>query len=70
MWEAIQVKRVTNFCNKNAFLHLTKSVETFFMVSINDRPTIKYWQNLGKIMDTAKYNIPKQCRIGDICLCH
>ena len=26
---------------------------------------IKYWQNLGSMMDKAKENIPKQCRIGD-----
>ena len=30
-------------------------------------PTIKYWQNLGSMMDKAKYNIPKKCIIGDIC---
>ena len=35
------------------------------MVSITDTPTIKYWKKMGKIVDTAKYNIPKQCRIGD-----
>ena len=37
------------------------------MVSISDTPTIKHWQNLGSIMDDAKVNIPKQCRIGDTC---
>ena len=30
-------------------------------------PTIKYWQNLASIMNKAKENIPKQCRIGDTC---
>ena len=30
-------------------------------------PTIKYWQNLGSIMDKAKEKIPKQCIIGDTC---
>ena len=37
------------------------------MVSIGDMPTIKYWQNLGSIMDKAKEKIPKQCIIGDTC---
>ena len=37
------------------------------MVSISDMPTIKYWKNLVSIMDKSKYNIPKQCRIGDTC---
>ena len=37
------------------------------MVSISDMPTIKYWQDLGSIMDKSKYKIPKQCRIGDTC---
>ena len=36
------------------------------MVSISDMPTIKYWENLGSIMDKAKEEIPKKCRIGDI----
>ena len=30
-------------------------------------PTIKYWQNLGSIMEKEKENIPKQCIIGDTC---
>ena len=30
-------------------------------------PTIKYWQNLGSFMDTAKKKIPKKIRIGDAC---
>ena len=30
-------------------------------------PTIKYWKNLESVMDKAKYNIPKKCRIGDTC---
>ena len=37
------------------------------MVSISDMPNVKYWQNLGKVLDTAKEKIPKQCSIGDIC---
>ena len=37
------------------------------MVSISDIPTIKYWHNLGKFMDTAKEIIPKQFRICDTC---
>ena len=37
------------------------------MVSISDMPSIKYQQNLGKCLDTAKQKIPKQCRIGDTC---
>ena len=48
-------------------LALAKSVETFVMVSKIDMPTVKYWQNLGKSMDTAKEKIPKQCIIGDTC---
>ena len=28
-------------------------------------PTIKYWHNLGTIMDTEKEKISKQFRIGD-----
>ena len=52
---------------ENWILALAKSVETFVMVSISDMPTIKYWHNLGKMMDTAKYKIPKQCRSGDTC---
>ena len=38
-----------------------------FTVSISDIPTIKYWQNLVKIMDTAEDKIPKQFICGDIC---
>ena len=30
-------------------------------------PTIKYWQNLGRIMEETKVMIPKECRIGDTC---
>ena len=46
---------------------LAKSVETFIEVSINEMPTIKYWQNLGITMDKAKQMIPNKCRIGDTC---
>ena len=59
--------------NGHQFLHkpwifpLSKSVETFIMVSISDMPTIKNWKKLGSIMDKAKEKIPKECRIGDTC---
>ena len=29
--------------------------------------TIKYWQNLGRIMEEEKVMTPKECRIGDTC---
>ena len=29
--------------------------------------TIKYWRNLGRIMNESKTMIPKECRIGDTC---
>ena len=48
-------------------LALAKSVETFVMVSISYIPTIKYWKNLGRFIDTAKEKIPKKCSIGDAC---
>ena len=54
MWEVIQVKRVTNFFTNHGFFALAKPVETFIMISISDMLTIKYWQNLGIIMDKAK----------------
>ena len=34
---------------------LAKSVETFFIVSISDTPTIKDWQNLVSMMDKANF---------------
>ena len=37
------------------------------MVSISDMPTLKYWQNLGSMMNKAKEKITKQCIIGDKC---
>ena len=46
---------------------LANSIETFLIVSIGDIPTVKYWQNLGRIMEEAKVMIPKECRIGDTC---
>ena len=46
---------------------MDKSIETLIHVSINDIPTIKYWQNLGWTMDKAKDNISIQCIIGDTC---
>ena len=55
------------FLHKPWILALSKSVETFIMVSIIDTQTIKYWQNLAIIMDKSKENIPKYFRIGDTC---
>ena len=46
---------------------LAKSIETFIIVSIYEIPTVKYCQNLEKIMEEAKVMIPKNCRIGDTC---
>ena len=37
------------------------------MVSISDKPSIKYWQDLGSTIDKAKDMIPKDCRIGETC---
>ena len=37
------------------------------MVSISDMTSIKYWHNLGSMVDKARDNIPKQCIIGDTC---
>ena len=45
--------------HKPWMLALSKSVETFIMVSISDMPTIKYWKILGSIIDKAKERIPK-----------
>ena len=42
------------FLQKLWILALSKLVETVFHVSINDMPTIKYWQNLGWTMEKAK----------------
>ena len=47
------------FLHKPWILALSKLVETFIFVSINDMPTIKYWQNLGITMDKSKEVIPK-----------
>ena len=46
---------------------LSKSVETFIEVSMSEMATMKYWQNLGSIMNQAKEIIPVECRIGDTC---
>ena len=46
------------FLHEPWILSLAKSVETFFMVSISDTPTVKYWKILGSIMDKAKEKIP------------
>ena len=56
-----------HFLQKQWILALAKSVETFIHISINDMPTIKYWQNLVWTMDKSKEKIPKQFRIGDTC---
>ena len=40
-------------------LALAKSAETFIILSIYEMPTVKYWQNLGRIMEEAKVMIPK-----------
>ena len=55
------------FFHKTWILALAKSVETFILVSICDMPTIRYWPNLERSMEKAKYIIPKECRIGDKC---
>ena len=56
-----------HFLHKPWILASSKSAETFIMVSISYMPTIKYWRNLGSIVDKAKQKIPKECRIGDTC---
>ena len=47
------------FLQKPCILVLSKSVETFIHVSINDMPTIKYWKILGWTMEKAKDMTPK-----------
>ena len=42
------------FLKEPWILILAQSVETFIMVSINDMPTVQYWQNLGIMLDKAK----------------
>ena len=54
------------FLQETQILELAKLAQTFVTVSISDMITIKYWQNLGTIMDTTKQMIPKQFIIGDI----
>ena len=34
---------------------------------MSEMPTIKYWQNLERIMNQAKMMVPEECRIGDTC---
>ena len=46
---------------------LAKWVEIFIVVSMSEMSTIRYWQNLGRIMNQAKAMIPLECRIGDSC---
>ena len=48
-----------NYLQEKWILALAKSVETFFVVSISDMPSIRNWQSLGTMMDTTKYNIIK-----------
>ena len=60
-------EKVHQFLHKPWILALSKLVETFIMVSISDMSTIKYWKNLGTIMDKSKEKIPKECRIDDTC---
>ena len=55
------------FLQKLCIIALAKSGETFFMISISDVPSMKYWKFLGSMMDKAKEKFPKQCRIGDKC---
>ena len=55
------------FLYKPWSLALAKSVETFILVSIYDMPNIKFWQNLGRTMETSKHKIPEECRIGYTC---
>ena len=47
------------FFQENLIVALERSVEISVIVSISDIPSIKYWQNLGKVLDTAKEKIPK-----------
>ena len=54
-----------HFLQEPWIIALAKSVEIFFMVSISDMPTIKYWKHFGSMMDKAKEKIPKKFRIGD-----
>ena len=54
------------FLHETWILALEKSID-FFMDSISDMPTIKYWKFLGSMMDKAKQKILKQYRIRDTC---
>ena len=67
MWEANQVKRVTQFFSNRGFLQLDKSNETLIIASIYEMPTVKYWQILRRIMKESTMMIPEECRIGDTC---
>ena len=40
-------------------IELAKSTETFIIVSVYEMPTLKYWQNLERIMEEAGVMIPK-----------
>ena len=55
------------FLHKPWILELSKSVETFIMVSIYYMPTIKYWKILEGLMEKAKEKISKECIICDTC---
>ena len=50
-----------------SIIALSKSAETFIEVSMIEMPTIKYWKNLGRIMNQAKMMVPEEWRIGDTC---
>ena len=45
---------------------LAKSVETFIIVSINEMPTIKYWQNLGRIMEVIWSVLRRALTLGKL----
>ena len=49
--ESYSGKKGHQFLHEPWIIELAKSVETFFMVSISDMPTIKYCQNLESMID-------------------
>ena len=54
------------FLHESWILALAKWVETSFMVSISDMPTIKYWKNLGSMMDKVKARYVWMSRSSDL----
>ena len=42
------------FLQEPWIISLSKSVETYIMVSISDMTISQYWQNLGSMMDKSK----------------